>query len=111
MNPKAPTNQRERVRFLKQGEGPTREFKRSKGELKEGMRTLCAFLNGSGGMGVFRVWQAGTIEGQGASYQTLRHNYLHHALQKGLIEMTVPDKPNSRLQKYRLTEKSKRRFQ
>ena len=108
MNPKAPTNQRERVRFLKQGEGPTREFKRSKGELKEGMRTLCAFLNGRV---LFGVRPEGTIEGQGVSDQTLRDNYLHHALQKGLIEMTVPDKPNSRLQKYRLTEKSKRRFQ
>ena len=41
---------------------------------------------------------------------TLRDNYLHPALQAGPIEMTVPDKPNSRLQKYRLTEKGKRRF-
>ena len=38
-----------------------------------------------------------------------RHNfnerYLQPALSLGLVEMTIPDKPNSRLQRYRLTEK------
>ena len=33
--------------------------------------------------------------------------YLRPALVEGYIEMTLPEKPNSRLQKYRLTEKGK----
>jgi hypothetical protein len=36
-----------------------------------------------------------------------RKRYLDPALAAGLIEMTIPDKPNSRLQKYRLTAQGK----
>jgi ATP-dependent DNA helicase RecG len=36
-----------------------------------------------------------------------RQHYLAPALAAGLIEMTLPDKPNSRLQKYRLTSKGR----
>ena len=36
--------------------------------------------------------------------KSFRERYLKPALDDGLIEMTIPDKPNSRLQKYRLTD-------
>ena len=36
-----------------------------------------------------------------------RENYQQVGVKLGLIEMTIPDKPNSRLQKYRLTPKGK----
>jgi predicted HTH transcriptional regulator len=48
-----PANAKQLAVLVEEGEGPALEFKRSTGELKEGMRTLCAFLNGSGGMVLF----------------------------------------------------------
>jgi hypothetical protein len=39
--------------------------------------------------------------------KSFRERYLKPALADGLIEMTVPDKPNSRLQRYRLTHKGR----
>jgi predicted HTH transcriptional regulator len=41
------------------------------------------------------------------SRRRLRETYIGPALSAGLIQYTVPDKPNSRLQKYRLTEKGR----
>ncbi len=67
-----PSNAKQISAFVRQGEGPSLEFKRSTGELKEGMQTLCAFLNGSGGTVLFGVRADGTIEGQAVSDQTLR---------------------------------------
>jgi len=58
--------------LLTHGEGETIEFKRSTGELKEAMQTLCAFLNGSGGRVFFGIRPDGTIEGQEVSDRTLR---------------------------------------
>lgn len=39
--------------------------------------------------------------------KSFRERHLKPALAEGLIEMTIPDKPNSRLQKYRLTDKGR----
>ncbi|MCK7578093.1 MAG: Fic family protein [Chromatiales bacterium] len=39
--------------------------------------------------------------------KSFRARYLQPALSDGLIEMTIPDKPNSRLQHYRLTDKGR----
>jgi ATP-dependent DNA helicase RecG len=58
--------------LAREGEGPTLEFKRSTGELKGAMQTLCAFLNGSGGTVLFGVRPDGRAEGQEVSDQTLR---------------------------------------
>ena len=60
------------ARLLAQGEGRAIEFKRSTGELREGMQTICAFLNGSGGTLLFGVRANGEPEGQAVSDQTLR---------------------------------------
>ena len=37
--------------------------------------------------------------------KNLRRRYLRLLLDMGLVEYTIPHKPNSRLQKYRITEK------
>ena len=58
--------------LVSQGESDTIEFKRSTGEMKEAMQTLCGFLNGMGGTVLFGVKPDGAIEGQEISDQTLR---------------------------------------
>jgi ATP-dependent DNA helicase RecG len=55
-----------------QGESDRLEFKRTTGEMKEAMQTLCAFLNGTGGTALFGIRPDGAIEGQHVSDQTLR---------------------------------------
>ncbi len=44
------------------------------------------------------------------SQANFRERYLQPSMAAGLVEMTIPDKPTSRLQKYRLTEKGKSFF-
>jgi ATP-dependent DNA helicase RecG len=67
-----PANSRQLSALLKKGEGVALEFKRSTGEIKEGMQTLSAFLNSSGGTVLFGVRPDGAVEGQEVSDQTLR---------------------------------------
>ena len=63
-----PANARQLTALVKEGEGPALEFKRSTGELKEGMQTLCAFLNGDGGRLLFGA-QVMSIEAETVRYR------------------------------------------
>lgn len=40
----------------------------------------------------------------------LRERYINRVLEAGFVEMTIPDKPNSRLQTYRLTRSGRARL-
>jgi ATP-dependent DNA helicase RecG len=54
-------------RLVALGEGPKLEFKRSTGELREALHTVCAFLNAHGGKVLFGVRPDGTLIGQEVS--------------------------------------------
>ena len=54
------------------GESERLEFKKSTGELKGGLETTCAFLNGQGGKVLFGVTKSGRIQGQDISDSTLQ---------------------------------------
>lgn len=60
------------TKIIAKGESRTVEFKRSTGELREAMQTLCAFANGDGGRVLVGVRPDGKIVGQQISEQT-RH--------------------------------------
>ncbi len=55
-----------------QAEGGRIEFKESTGQLERGMETLCAFLNGTGGIVLFGVNDKGKTVGQDLSDKTKR---------------------------------------
>jgi len=60
-------------RLVSMGEGPLIEFKRSTGELREGMEALCGRLNAQGkGRVVFGVSERGEILGQAVAESTQR---------------------------------------
>ena len=68
---KIPATPRDLARLLEQGEGFRLEFKRSTGELREGLQTICGFLNSQGGVVLFGVTRRGEAEGQQVSEQTI----------------------------------------
>ncbi len=53
------------------GESETLEFKRTTGERREAMRTLCAMLNNRGGRVLFGVEADGRVTGQQVSDRTI----------------------------------------
>ncbi len=70
------------------------------GEVTGEVRRLLDALKGES-LGRTELQLALRLKGQA----NFRDRYLLPALAAGLIEMTIPGKPNSRLQKYRLTPK------
>ena len=84
------------------GEGATIEFKRSL--TRELGRELCAFANASGGTVLVGVSDAGKIA-RGLGHHSVSAGFnrvMRRLLQYRLLEYTVPHKPHSRLQKYRI---------
>lgn len=59
-------------RLISQDETKSLELKKSTGELKEGMRSACAFLNSDGGILVFGVSPSLKIIGQIVNESTRR---------------------------------------
>ncbi len=51
-------------RLTVKSEGVDIEYKETTGQLERGMETLCAFLNGNGGVILFGVSDKGKITGQ-----------------------------------------------
>lgn len=71
------------------------------GQVTQEVKSLLDCINGD--MTRAQIMDALNLAGR----DNFRNLYLTPALEAGLIEMTIPEKPNSRLQKYRLTELGK----
>jgi len=69
----------------------------------EYVRRLLVLLLQSGSLGNAEIREAFGLKDR----RRLRETYIDPALGAGLVEMTIPNKPNSRLQKYRLTAKGR----
>lgn len=87
-------------------ESRTLELKKTTGELKDGMHTVCAFLNTEGGGLIFGVAPKSLkIIGQKVTDKTQQE--IAPALEEGLIERLYPNQPKHPKQQYRLTETAK----
>ena len=67
--------------------------------MTEQIRRLLALLAEQGPMGRPEAQAALNLTSQA----NFRQRYLEPALRDGLVEMTVPDRPKSRAQRYRIT--------
>jgi len=76
------------------------------GEVAGEVRRLLEVL-GTGTLTRFQSQTALGLKGQA----NFRDRYLQPAIEAGLIEMTIPDKPRSSKQKYRLTDKGHKAIQ
>jgi predicted HTH transcriptional regulator len=79
--------------LVAQGESDRLELKKTTGELKAGMKTLCAMLNGSGGRVVFGVTPGGRVVGQDVTDPTLREvaQEIHSGLENPPAKRTLLD--------------------
>lgn len=59
------------AKWIRSGESPTLEFKKSTAEKERACRTLCAFANGTGGCVLFGITPAGKAVGQTVNDHTL----------------------------------------
>ena len=67
------------------------------------VQRLLELLNDRGALGNSAIRETFGLK----SRRRLRDTYIDPALEKELIEATIPEKPTSRLQKYRLTDKGR----
>jgi len=58
--------------LVRNGESEMLEFKRSTGQLPRAGETLCAFLNGRGGQGIFGIGPEAQIVGQSVADTTMQ---------------------------------------
>lgn len=85
-------------KLISQDENKNLELKKSTGELKEGMRSACAFLNSEGGMLIFGITPSLNVVGQLVNESTRRDiaqalTGIEPAINPVINYIDIPDKP------------------